>query len=75
MDNKSLKFIEFTEAKISNSGKKRKRALYECSCGDIREYLSEPKIVVDFKYDESLFQNNGTGIIPQLVLGSFEDGK
>ena len=40
-----------------------------------QRYLSEPKIVVDFKYDESLFQDNGTGIIPQLVLGSSEDGK
>lgn len=39
-----------------------------------QKYISEPKIVVDFKYDESLFEEHNTGIIPQLILGSFEDG-
>jgi len=37
-------------------------------------WVDENKIVVDFKYDESLFEANGTGIIPQLVLGTWEDG-
>lgn len=37
-------------------------------------WVDENKIVVDFKYDESLFEANGTGIIPQLVLGEWEDG-
>jgi hypothetical protein len=38
-------------------------------------YSSEEKIVVDFEYDESFFDEHGTGVIPQLVLGRFEDGK
>jgi hypothetical protein len=37
-------------------------------------YIEENKIVVDFKYDESLFEKYNTGIIPQLILGSYEDG-
>ena len=38
------------------------------------KYLPEEKIVINFEYDESLFEENGTGIIPQLVIGSFENG-
>lgn len=37
-------------------------------------YLPEEKIVVNFEYDESLFEENNTGIIPQLIIGSFENG-
>jgi len=32
-------------------------------------------IVVDFDYDESFFEKEQTGIIKQLVLGRFFDGK
>ena len=38
-----------------------------------RDYLHDEKIVVDFKFDESLFDEHLTGIIPQLVIGSFID--
>ncbi len=37
-------------------------------------FLPEEKIVVNFEYDESLFEENGTGIIPDLVIGSFING-
>ena len=37
-------------------------------------YNYENEIVVDFKFDESFFEEHGTGIIPQLVLGTWEDG-
>ena len=37
-------------------------------------YITEEKIVVNFEYDETLFEEHNTGVIPQLVLGSFEDG-
>ncbi len=35
---------------------------------------SDEKIVVDFKYDESFFEKENTGIVPQLVLGRWENG-
>lgn len=35
-------------------------------------YLPDEKIVVNFEFDESLFVENETGIIPQLVLGTYE---
>lgn len=35
----------------------------------------DEKIVVDFSYDESFFEKEGTGIVPQLVLGKYENGK
>ena len=37
-------------------------------------YCHDSKIVVDFKWDESMFENNETGITPQLILGRYEDG-
>ena len=37
-------------------------------------YLPEEKIVINFEYDESLYEKNETGIIPQLIIGSFENG-
>jgi len=39
-----------------------------------RDCHIDEKIVVDFKYEESFFESEGTGIIPQLVLGRWEDG-
>lgn len=33
------------------------------------------KIVVEFEYDETLVEEHGTGVIPQLVLERYEDGK
>lgn len=38
-------------------------------------YSRDQKIVVDFDYDESLFEEHKTGVIPQLILGSYEDGR
>jgi hypothetical protein len=35
---------------------------------------SDNKIVVDFEYDESFFEEHNTGIIPQLILGTYENG-
>ncbi len=39
-----------------------------------RNWQSDEKIVVDFKYDESFFEKENTGIVPQLVLGRWENG-
>ena len=39
-----------------------------------RNWQSDEKIVIDFKYDESFFEKENTGIIPQLVLGRYENG-
>lgn len=36
-----------------------------------REYMRDEKIVVTFEYDESLYEENGSGIVPDLVLGTF----
>jgi len=36
-----------------------------------RAYMRDEKIVVTFGYDESLHEENGSGIIPDLVLGTF----
>mgnify|MGYP001022115115 CR=1 FL=1 len=36
-----------------------------------REYMRDEKIVVAFGYDESLFEENGSGIVPDLVLGTY----
>ena len=37
-------------------------------------YYEEHKMVVDFNYDESFFDEHGTGCIPQLDLNAWEDG-
>lgn len=42
---------------------------------ETRGYFEEQKMVVDFEFDESFFEEHGTGIIPQLNLGEWEDGK
>ena len=39
-----------------------------------RNWQSDEKIVVDFKYDESFFEKENTGIVPQLILGRYENG-
>ena len=36
-----------------------------------RNYMRDEKMVVTFGYDETLFKENGSGIIPDLVLGTF----
>ena len=33
--------------------------------------MRDEKIVVTFGYDESLYEENGSGIVPDLVLGTF----
>ena len=38
-------------------------------------WAETPTMVVDFSYDESLYEENKTGIVPQLVLGTWFDGK
>lgn len=37
-------------------------------------YFADYNIVVDFIYDEKLYTENETGIIPQLLLGKYENG-
>ena len=39
-----------------------------------KNWQTDEKIVVDFKYDESFFEKENTGIVPQLVLGRWENG-
>jgi hypothetical protein len=39
-----------------------------------RNWSEDWKIVVNFKFDETLFAENNTGIVPDLVLGTWEDG-
>jgi hypothetical protein len=39
-----------------------------------RNWKSDEKIVVDFKYDESFFEKENNGIVPQLILGRWENG-
>jgi hypothetical protein len=36
-----------------------------------RCYMSDYKIVADFLYDESLYEENGIGFIPQIVFGTY----
>lgn len=36
-------------------------------------YSEDNKIVVDFEYREELLNEAGSGLIPQLVLGSYFD--
>jgi len=35
----------------------------------------EDRLIVEFNYDESFFEKEGTGIIPDLDLGRWEDGR
>jgi tetraacyldisaccharide-1-P 4'-kinase len=45
----------------------------ELSVTDHNSY--EDRLVVEFNYDESFFEKEGTGIIPDLDLGRWEDGR
>lgn len=36
-----------------------------------KEFRRDEKIVVTFGFDESLYEENGSGIVPDLVLGTF----
>ena len=38
MKYKKLEFIELTEPKIRSNGRKRKRGLFKCDCGNINDY-------------------------------------
>jgi hypothetical protein len=38
-------------------------------------WIDEHKIVVDFEFDESFFNEHKTGAIPRLVIGDWENGK
>ena len=35
----------------------------------------EDQLVVEFNYDNSFFEKEGTGIVPDLVLGRWENGR
>jgi len=35
----------------------------------------EDRLIVEFNYDESFFEKEGTGIIPEIDLGRWEDGR
>jgi len=37
--------------------------------------IDEGKMVVDFQWDEQMYQTHETGVIPQLNLGTYEDGR
>lgn len=39
-----------------------------------RAYMSDEKIVVTFNWDEDLSNRIGDGGVPQLVIGSWENG-
>jgi hypothetical protein len=45
----------------------------ELSVNDNNHY--EDQLVVEFNYDNFFFEKEGTGIIPDLVLGRWEDGR
>ena len=38
-------------------------------------WSNEFTIVVDFNWDQKMSDTQNTGIIPQLVIGTFEDGR
>jgi hypothetical protein len=40
-----------------------------------RNWGDNDKIVVDFNWDQKMSDTQNTGIIPQLVIGTFEDGR
>ena len=45
----------------------------ELNVNDNNHY--EDRLVVEFNYDGSFFEKEGTGIIPDLSLGRHEDGR
>lgn len=38
-----------------------------------RVYNTDEQIVINFDYNESFYEEYNTGIIPQLILGRYED--
>ena len=38
-------------------------------------WSEDNKIVVNFEYDESFFEKENTGIVPQLILGRWENSR
>jgi hypothetical protein len=38
-------------------------------------WVPDEKIVVNFAFDEALFHSEGSGIVPDLVIGKWLDGK
>jgi len=38
-------------------------------------YSHDYKMVAEFNYDESMAKTNDTGVVPNLLIGSYEDGK
>jgi hypothetical protein len=40
-----------------------------------RNWSDDMKIVVDFNWDQKMSDTQNTGIIPQLVIGTFMDGR
>lgn len=38
-------------------------------------YFEDQKVVVAFEYDESFFEEHGTGVIPSLDLGTYFNGE
>ncbi len=34
-------------------------------------YITEEKIIIQFDFDEELFKEHNTGIVPDLVIGSY----
>ena len=39
-----------------------------------RDWQNNEKIVVNFKWDEDLANKTNTGIIPQIIIGTYENG-
>jgi hypothetical protein len=46
-----------------------------CLETDYVMYEQRSRIVVDFGFDPEMWDQSGDGIVPQLVIGNFEDGK
>jgi hypothetical protein len=39
------------------------------------DYTTINKIVVNFKWDEDLANKTNTGVIPQIIIGTYENGR
>lgn len=40
-----------------------------------RDFVSNQKMVVDFNFNEAQYHEHGTGLTPQLILGTSVDAK
>ena len=40
-----------------------------------RDWVSDEKMVVTFNWDEDLSNRTGDGAVPQLIIGSWENGR